>query len=81
MFKIVSIKVEGSSIEDYTTLQHPEKVLDEGIESQIDATDYLEYEVKRMRKNGAEVVFTSPDRAFVINESNEPTEVLDVLEY
>ena len=81
MFKIISIKVEGSSINDYTALPHPVKILDEGVESRIDAIDYLAYEVARMRRNGTEVVFAGQDRAFVINESNEPTEVLDVVEY
>ena len=81
MFKIISIKVEGSSINDYTALSHPVKILDEGIESQIDAINYLEYEIIRMRRNGAEVLLLRPERAFVINESNEPTEVLDVVEY
>lgn len=81
MFKIISIKVEGSSINNYTALPHPVKTLDDGIELETDAIDYLRREVDRMRRNGAEVVFTGGDRAFVINESNEPTEVLDVVEY
>ncbi len=81
MFKIVSIKIEGSSINDYTVLPHPVKILDEDIAIEIDAVDYLRHEVDRMRRNGAEVVFTGGDRAFVINGSNEPTEMFDVLEY
>lgn len=78
-YKLISVKVEGRSTSDFTALNRTEKTLIE-VDNYDDAMFEFNYENNRHRKAGGEVVMSGSDRSFFINSSNEPYEMLDVVE-
>lgn len=75
-YKLISAKVEGRSIKDFVAL-HGEKTL--GMFDTIEEVmDEFNCEIRSHRKAGGEVVLSGDDRAFYINGSNGPYEMLDV---
>lgn len=76
MAKIITYEVEGT-LEDYTVLRENNTV---SATDKDEAVFLLNQEAMEYKKSGAEVVFTSADRFFLINESDRVYRMVDAFE-
>lgn len=76
-FKVIQVPVEGRNIENYTALTRMQKTVADG--TYDECMDFFNNELELSKKAGAEIIMKGNDRAFFINNQNEPYKVLDVV--